>query len=379
MNLSILNKRNLHPDDSGSGGNDDFKSKLDELGLPSGAADFFKDDNDAGNDDNNNDSNDSSNFNGSNDDLNNNDNDSNQGNDDNDGNDDSEDLFDVLNKDFGFDYKPSENNTEVLDKIKDYVSHILSQTKSSERTSAINELIEENPLIEYALNGYSENVINYEKAVQDLEQLELTDDNEDIAKQIISEYHKSTGIDEEESEEIIATAIANNTLTNKANKAKDKLINSYKNLRDAQIQEEDNIRKTEEENYNNAINSVKTTIKKGFNGIVLTGKESEEFSNYITKTDDKRYTEADKAFYNLDVESKLTIDYIIKKGLIKDIAKFISNPSKTTNAINKKDSILKDLEKNNGRINLGNKNSSSASAGGDKVINIKDLKASLGL
>ena len=39
--------------------------------------------------------------------------------------------------------------------------------------------------------------------------------------------------------------------------------------------------------------------------------------------------------------------------------------------------FLKDLEKNNGRINLGNRNNNSGA--GDKVINIKDLKASLGL
>lgn len=376
MNLSNLNRKNLYPDSgenqSGGGANDEFKEKLDSLGLPQGAAALFKDDNDSGS--NNDDNNDSSNFNDDSKDNNNEPLDNN--NDDGNDNDNSEDLFDILNKDLELDYKPSSDKTEVLDKIKDYVSYVISQTKASERQAAINELIEQNPLIEYALSGYSEDVINYEKTVQDLEKLELDDDNEDVAKQIIAEYHKSTGIDEEESEEIIATAIANNTLTNKAIKAKDKLINTYKNLRDEQIEEENNYKQQQEAQYNEVINSVKSTIKKGFNGIVLNNKELEEFSDYITKTDDKRYTEADKAFYNLDIESKLTLDYIIKKGLIKDIAKFISNPSKVSN--NKKDSILKELEKNNGRINLGNRNSSSG-GGSDKVIGIKDLKASLGL
>ena len=370
MILSNLNKRNLSPDDLDTGGNQqsDFENKLAEVGLPKNAANFFKDDNDNSslNDDDDNKS------------LNNNNDldDNSSANDDNDSNDDnSEDLFDVLNKDFGFDFRPSEDKTEVLDKIKDYVSNIISKTKTSEREAAINELIEQNPLIEYALNGYSEDVINYEKAVQDLEELELNDDNEDLAKQLISEYHKATGIDEEESEEIITTAIANNTLLNKAAKAKDKLINNYKNLRDEQIKSEDNYKVQQQKEYDDTVNSIKSTIKNGFNGISLNGKELDEFSNYITKSDDNRFTEADKAFYNLDVESKLTIDYIIKKGLIKDIAKFVSGNKNTTTT--KKDAILKDLEKNNGRINLGNRNNNSGA--GDKTINIKDLKASLGL
>ena len=43
--------------------------------------------------------------------------------------DNSEDLFDVLNKDFGFDFRPSEDKTEVLDKIKDY-KHLYSFIKN---------------------------------------------------------------------------------------------------------------------------------------------------------------------------------------------------------------------------------------------------------
>ena len=131
---------------------------------------------------------------------------------------------------------------------------------------------------------------------------------------------------------------------------------------------EDNYKVQQQKEYDDTVNSIKSTIKNGFNGISLNGKELDEFSNYITKSDDNRFTEADKAFYNLDVESKLTIDYIIKKGLIKDIAKFVSGNKNTTTT--KKDAILKDLEKNNGRINLGNRNNNSGA--GDKIINIKE-------
>ena len=384
MNLITLNlKRNLSPDnDNGGGGNnpnsttEEFESKILEAGLPKEAAKFFVDDNNSNpnplsDNNNNDDKQEEEEEEGKEEIVDNN-------NEEEEEEEEQLDLIESLNKDLGIEIKSDELEVETddtYDKVKAYIEKALSKTKQSERESAVNELKESNPLLKYVLDGYSEKVINHEEVIQTLNSIELDPEDdkfEDVAKELIKQVHAQKNIDEEESEDIIATAIANNTLLKKATKAKEELLSIAEKQKEEQIKLEDKLKKEEEDSFNKIIDTIKTTVKSGFNGIKLNEKEAEEFAEYVTKTDPKtKLSPADVAFYKLDNESKLTIDYIIKKGLLKDVAKFVNGtPAKNTKTDKK---FVIDMNEKRPKLPKGGSNSSKS----DKIIGLKELKQAL--
>lgn len=357
----------------------DFGSSLEENGIPKSAASLFVDDLDNPNDDGGN--NDvppitSDNDNNINKDTTlsneNNDGGNNDGNDDSNNDEDKVDIFNILNTEYESEFTPNEDD-DIVTQLKNYTKHLVDKTKSSQKEQVINEL-KENPLIKHVLDGYSEEVVNHEKNYQIVNSIDLEEVDVETKSDLYKQSLLLKGNDEDEADEMVATAIANNTIDTKAEKAKSTLENYYKGKVDEVKASEDAIKASELENYNKIVEQVTNTVKTGFNGISLKDKELNEFIEYTTKTDAKTgLAKADLEFYKLPVEDKLTIDYMISKGLIKKIAASLPNAVKPISTNNVKS--LADL--NNQRKSVANNGKSSGSSK-DKPASLAELKQLLG-
>jgi len=276
-------------------------------------------------------------------------------------------IFSTFNEEYKTDFVPDENK-DIVTQLKDYVNHLVDNTKKSEQEATLNEL-KSNPLVKHILEGYSEEVVNHEQNYQTITAIDLNEATVEVKSSLYKQSLVSKGIDEEEADDMVATAIANDTLDAKAEKAKTGLENYFKSQVDAQKQIEDDFKVKETENYNKIVNEVTETIKKGFNGIVLPTKDVNDLIEYTTKVNPKTgLSKADENFYALPNEDKLTIDYIIKNNLLKTVATALKSPEK----VNK----LKEA------INLNNKRPvvpNSSGTAKEVPMDLKELKAKLGI
>lgn len=276
-------------------------------------------------------------------------------------------IFSNFNEEYNTDFVPDENK-DIVTQLKDYVNHLIDNTKKSEQESTLNE-IKSNPLVKHILEGYSEEVVNYEQNYQILNSIDLDEATIEVKSDLYKQSLMSKGIDEEEADDMVATAIANDTLDNKAEKAKTGLENYFKSQVDAQKEIEDSYREKETENYNKIVNEVTETIKKGFNGIVLPNKDINDLIEYTTKVNPKTgLSRADENFYALSNEDKLTIDWMIKNGLTKTVATALKSPEK----VNK---LKEAIELNNKRPTVTN----SSGIAKEIPMDLKELKSKLGL
>lgn len=286
--------------------------------------------------------------------------------DDNPDDEDKVDLFGLFNQEYKTDFTPDENK-DTLTQLKDYVNHIIENTKKSEQEATLNDL-KTNPLVKHILDGYSEEVVNHEQNLQVISAIDIAEATVEIKSDLYKQSLLSKGIDEEEADDMVATAIANDTLDTKAEKAKTSLETYFKSQVDNQKALEDKAKLDAEENYKTWSTEVTETVKKGFNGIVLPDKDINELIDYTTKVNPKTgLTKADETFYALPNEDKITIDYIIKNNLLKTVATALKTPEKVNR--------LKELtDLNNKRPAVKNPSGSAK----EVEMDLKELKRLMG-
>jgi len=279
-----------------------------------------------------------------------------------------------LMSEFGF--TPAEGKTyeETYEGIRELMSDITQAAEASVFASLAESLPDVAQFLEFRMNGGKpEDFFNTMKTINNYKNIQITETNVDVQKQVYKDFLVRTGFTPEEAEEEIIEAEQLNVLEKKSRLALSKLTAiteaEFTKEQETRAKEQEAARKKQEEDDRKEWEAIQTTIKSGKLGnFEVPEPDKANFWRWLTAPIDKQGTTGRaKAQASLTLDQRLAVEYLIYKGI--DITKV-----KTVKAAPPKGPVLPPRPGAGARLGGGGKSGSGGGGGGAvKIPSLKEI------
>ena len=253
-------------------------------------------------------------------------------------------ISEILTK---FGYEDIEADFEESTEGLIQLTNVLSDRKAEE---TLDNLFESFPTLyqhfEYLRNGGDPRAFMETVQEPDWKATEINDTN---AKQVLREYFKARGEEENFIEDMIEAYEDKNVLTDKATQAKAALANVQEKKREQLVQAQKLEAEKRQKETEQVWNTVKSTITSSseFAGIPITERDKSKFIEFISAPVDRNgSTQRDIAASKLTLEQQLAMDLLLFKGM--DLKRIVELKAGTKQA-----SSLRDRLKSNTKASGG--------------------------
>lgn len=264
--------------------------------------------------------------------------------------------------------------TDDLDGIAAYTEKVIKRNREEAKTEGQEELFTSVPVLKALKDhldaGYQINSFLRQQQVIDWDKIELKDKegnlNLQLAEDIFREARRVKGVDEEEINELWATAKDSNVVEDRTKSS----IAYLKKIQDSQIEEEKRKEKIQTDADKKAevesLAEADRVLKSGnLYGVAVTADKIKELRKFSLELDKQGISERDRKIASLTIEQGLLLDMI----LMEDFKSFGAKPKPNTNQVDvmKK---LKQQQADKKKIDLGG---DGLSGGERQKINVRTI------
>ena len=275
--------------------------------------------------------------------------------DDEDGEESTGSVADTIAKALGYELDTEYADTEegLIEFTKDIAQNIAEEQ--------LQELFQQFPLVQKHLDfvmagGDPEKFFDAHNPTLDYNKIEIESTDTRMQKEVVAEFFKSKGHDEEFIKEMLEEFEDSGKLFDKAQHAKKQLGAIQERERGQMIQQQREQQQLEAQRQQEFWEDVAGRIDEGneFAGIRIPDREKAKFFDYISAPANKNgQTKRDMDYAQSNIDVKLALDYLMYKGLkLEDI---INTKAKTVSAKGLRDRIQGHQErvKNMGKVEKG--------------------------
>jgi hypothetical protein len=278
-----------------------------------------------------------------------------------------------------FGFTPPEGKTyeETYEGIRELMSDITQAAEASVFANLAETLPDVAQFLEFRINGGKpEEFFNTMKTINNYKNIQITETNIDVQKQVYKDFLVRTGFTPEEAEEEIIEAEQLNVLEKKSRLALNKLAAiteaEFTKEQETRAKEQEAARKKEEEDDRKEWEAIQATIKSGKLGTFeVPEPDKANFWRWLTAPIDKQGTTGRaKAQASLTLDQRLAVEYLIYKGI--DVTKV-----KTVKAAPPKAPVLPARPGVGARLGGGGKGAAGGGGGGAvKIPSLQELYGS---